>query len=323
MQSILLGQPPPPCSNTEAVFSFLPCFAWYRRQAEGDAFVSRAVDLAAGGLCFAAMYPQNFNGPHDPTCVIPDCRAALGRVCRQAGYLHELVEKWNGVYNPLYFQGRIREQLSLGKPVLFWTASGRGAWHILLSMDEAAASIRCLSPEGQTIEIAEWYERMEGLLLLCPQRSARQNGWDTIALVRSALAHRKDSYTGFWVGEAAYSAWLHDVRVQSPDSQNFAMCERLAEARSGALELIRLLSVQFPDAQKLLNSAAGELTQMLGLLESTRRPDCRAIEEIARLDGHAIHCLEQILFCRPAQPLFHENYGFEYLEKEDASCECS
>ena len=319
MQSVLLGQSPPPCGNTAAVFSFLPCFAWYRRQAEGETFVSHAVDLAAGGLCFAAMYPKAPNGLHDPTCVIPDYRAALGRVCRQAGYWHELVEKWNGVYNPVYFQGRIRERLSLGKPVLFWTASGGGAWRILLSMDETAASIRCLSHDGQTMELTDWYERMEGLLMLCPQPCARQNGWDTAALLRGALTQRRDSYTGFWVGEAAYSAWLHDVRAQNAQYRNFAMRERLAEARRGALELVRLLAVQFPDAQKLLNPAVGELKRMLGLLESARRPDCREIEEIARLDGRVIHRLEQILFHRPAQPLFQD----EYLEKEDASCECS
>lgn len=48
--------------------------------------------------------------------------------------------------------------------------------------------------------------------MLYPQPYARQNGWDTAALLRGALTQRQDSYTGFWVGEAAYSDWLHDVR---------------------------------------------------------------------------------------------------------------
>ena len=173
------------------------------------------------------------------------------------------------------------------------------------------------------MEIAGWYERMEGLLMLCPQQPQRRSGWDTAALLRSALEHRQAPYTGFSVGEAAYSAWLHDARVHSSDGQSFAMRRQLTEARRGALELVRLLAVQFPDARKRLSPVAGELTQMLRLLESARPLGCHEIQEIARLDGHAIHCLEQILLHRPSRPLVQNEHGLEHLEKGDASCECS
>ena len=81
------------------------------------------------------------------------------------------------------------------------------------------------------------------------------------------------------------------------------MRRRLTEARRGALQLVRLLAAQFPDAGRVLRPVEEELTRLLKALESMNVSCGREIEALARQDGRVIRQLETILLCRrPAAP---------------------
>ncbi len=276
--------------------SFLSCWRWYRRWVDGRIFLSQAVDIAASGLAFATLFPLSREALGDVTCLPSFYRATLGPLCRREGYCFELVEKWNGVYSPPYFRGRIREQLGLGRPVLCLMVAPAPVWTIVVGYRAQQDCLVVLTGEGRSAEIDDWYSKTRALVLVAEETS-RGAGEGLVSLMRRALSQRNQAvYTGYAVGDRAYEEWRQ--RASAADTWSKQACQsmrdRLLESRKGANELIGLLLAQYPAAQAPLRPAFRELQRLIGELEALDGQSPQVVDRIASIDRDLFRLLEPL-----------------------------
>lgn len=277
--------------------SFLSCWRWYRRWVDGRIFLSQAVDLASFGLAFATLFPQSQDALDDVTCLPSFYRSALGPICRRDGYCFELVEKWNGVYSPPYFRGRIQEQLRLGRPVICLMDTPDPGWVILVGYRAQQDSVVVLPGDGRQAEIKDWYPQMRALVLLADNPSCG-TGEDLVSLMSRALKERDQAlYTGYAVGDKAYEAWRQIATM--PDTRSKLLCQsmqsRLLENRQGAKELVGMLVSQYADAKTALQPALREFRHLIGELEGLDGLSPQAVDRIASTDRNVIGMLESLI----------------------------
>lgn len=282
--------------RTRGSASFLSCWRWYRRWVDGRIFLSQAVDIAASGLAFATLFPLSLETLGDVTCLPSFYRAALGPLCRREGYCFELVEKWNGVYSPPYFRGRIREQLGLGRPVLCLMAAPAPGWTIVVGYRAQQDGLVVLTGAGRPAQIDDWYPKTRALVLVA-EESSRGAGEGLVSLMRRALGQRNQAvYTGYAVGDKAYEEWRQ--RASALDTWSKQACQsmrdRLLESRKGANELIGLLLAQYPVAKAALRPALRELQRLIGELETLDGQSPQAVDRIASIDRNLLRLLEPL-----------------------------
>lgn len=252
-------------TESEKYASFLHCIYQYRQCVGGRPHFNRAAEMALGYVSFTTIFPEKMDDNLDITCSLPFYHPIIGQICAQAGYSHELVEKFGGVYNKLYFKNRIIQQLRKNEPIIFHGSPYGRRWHLLIGYKESEDSIQYLSDQG-IVESADWYDFMDEFVLMNDDLPDQRLNIGIRSIIRQALINKTRKIPGFYMDEDAYKIWM-SLNADSDRCLNRLLIKRMFFARRNVYQLLMQFLIQCPDAFSRLSPALNAIKRLL-LLES-------------------------------------------------------
>ena len=151
----------------ETIHSFPIVLYCLKAAAYGRDPIPFDICYGTAGLLFTNLWYKNntseiFNTAFLPTNVVK----SMDRLFPDAGFDYEVASKWGGVYTEDYFLRRIYEHLRLNQPSTIFPSASDADTHCVVGIDEKLKRLYVLKRNGDIVELDNWYEKLDSLLLI-------------------------------------------------------------------------------------------------------------------------------------------------------------